>query len=372
MTTTTLRPKVRNDGIDLLRLVSMLYVVMLHVLGTGGLLRAAEGGSGQYYVGWFLEMWVYCAVNIFGVISGYVAFSDTEKPYRYASYPVMWLQVVFYGVLATVVTQLAAPALVTKQDLLKMCLPLTNNLYWYFSAYTALFFLIPVLNAGIRHCSRESLCKLFAVICLLFSFWGRIANCFGFSRGYSFAWLTMLYLLGAIMKKCGIGRRLPVWAAFAGIGVCTLLSWLWKIRGPEFTIFEIEIGRGLPEDYVTITNVAAAMLYVIAFSKLKFGPWARKLIAFAAPGAFAVYLLNCQQSVWDHVMTKNFAHLASLPVGLMVVRILAFSCGFVAVCVILDFLRRKCFDLLRIPQLAAALTRRAGAVLSRLARWMLK
>ena len=85
----------RNYGIDLLRLVSMLYVVILHVLGQGGVLGAVAEGSAQYQIAWFLEVWSLCAVNIFGIISGYVGFTEKEKPHIYANYLVIWLQVVF-------------------------------------------------------------------------------------------------------------------------------------------------------------------------------------------------------------------------------------------------------------------------------------
>lgn len=40
----------RNYGIDLLRIVSMFYVVILHSLGIGGVLKSAVPGSSQFEV----------------------------------------------------------------------------------------------------------------------------------------------------------------------------------------------------------------------------------------------------------------------------------------------------------------------------------
>ena len=45
----------RNYGIDLLRIVSMLMVVILHVLGQGGVLKSSEPLSVGYSVAWLLD-----------------------------------------------------------------------------------------------------------------------------------------------------------------------------------------------------------------------------------------------------------------------------------------------------------------------------
>ncbi len=46
----------RNSGIDLLKTVSMFMVVMLHVLGQGGVLKALPFASVQYFVARFIEI----------------------------------------------------------------------------------------------------------------------------------------------------------------------------------------------------------------------------------------------------------------------------------------------------------------------------
>lgn len=343
----------RNYGIDLLRLVSMFYVVLLHVLGKGGVLKAAELGTAQYNLVWFLELWAYGAVNIFGIISGYVGYSDKEKKFNYANYITMWLQVVSYGVAASLLFYFLDPELVTRKEFFKMFFPVTNDLYWYFSAYTGLIFLIPLLNAGVRSGSREALGKMFIAIILVFSVFSAVTDRFELGRGYSLIWLVMLYLLGAVMKKCRIGEKLPVAAALAGIVVCCVISWLWKLHGPEFKIFNIKVDQGLFVNYLAVTHLIAAILHLIAFSKLRFPAIGQKLIAFAAPGAFAVYLLNNQFHVWKHVMTGNFAHLAALSPVWILIRAVGFTLAFVVLAVCVDWVRQKVFAALRVKQAAA-------------------
>ena len=65
----------RNYGIDLLRMILMLMVVILHVLGHGGVLDATTPLSAKYCVSWLIESFAYCAVNCYALISGYVYFN---------------------------------------------------------------------------------------------------------------------------------------------------------------------------------------------------------------------------------------------------------------------------------------------------------
>ena len=68
----------RNYGIDLLRIVSMIMIPVLHILGQGAILDRSSALSGSYKAAWLLEIVCYCAVNVYGIISGYVlSFGDS-------------------------------------------------------------------------------------------------------------------------------------------------------------------------------------------------------------------------------------------------------------------------------------------------------
>lgn len=60
----------RNYGIDLLRIIAMLYVVILHILGQRGLLDATNVWTNQYVFSWFIEVFAFCVVDIFALITG--------------------------------------------------------------------------------------------------------------------------------------------------------------------------------------------------------------------------------------------------------------------------------------------------------------
>ena len=81
----------RNYGIDFLRIYSMFLVVLLHSLGQGGLLQNLSITDKQYSFVWLLEIFAYCAVNIFGLISGYVSYRDKETKIKFSNYLELFL-----------------------------------------------------------------------------------------------------------------------------------------------------------------------------------------------------------------------------------------------------------------------------------------
>lgn len=338
----------RNYGIDLLRIVSMLYVVILHAIGNGGLGKASIVNPAQYMTCCFLRSWTFCAVDIFGIISGYVGYTDEEKLHNYTNYFVLWAQIVFYNVLIALLLQYWDADWVTPRVFIQMFFPVTNNLYWYFTAYTGLFFIMPLLNAGVRNCSNRNLTGILIAVFLLFSVFDSAANLLIPGLGYSFSWLMMLYLTGAILRKNNIGQNLRPAYAFLGLILYSLLSFSLYINVFEYKIFNIKINTSLLNSYKFLTYYLTAIFYVIGFSKLSFGPILKKGISLAAPGAFAVYLLNTHPLLWDHSMKDQFVYLAGSTPLKTLVYLLGFACLFVAGSICIDFFRQKLFAFFRI------------------------
>lgn len=342
----------RNYGIDLLRIIAMLYVVILHSLGRGGVLNTSEVGSPQYMVAWFMELWAYCAVDIFALISGYVGFSEVEKKQKYSSYIVMWLQVVTYGIVVTEVYGMINADAVTIQDYWDMLKPVSNNLYWYFTAYTGVFIIMPFLNAAVRGCSEKQLKRLLIIMFIVFSCFDNIVKSLGMGNGYTFIWIALLYLVGAAIKKCNIGKNIKPATAFIGIVILIILSWLWKIYGFEFKILGKVVNNHLFVAYTSPTICAVAMLYIVGFSKIRFPKMIEKVIGFLAPGAFAVYILNNQRFIWNYMMNERFTYLSTCSVWRLVADVLLFAVSFVVVSILIDRVRILLFRVCQINWLA--------------------
>lgn len=342
----------RNYGIDLLRLVAMFYVVIFHVLGYGGVLGAAVSGS-KVAINWFMRIWVMCAVNIYGMISGYVGYTNEAKPYRYSRYVTMWCQTVFYGLLGAGLFLAISPDVLFVKHLILACLPVTSNQWWYFTAYTGLFFLIPWINRLIRGLTEGEMTRLVAVCVLIFSLYSTAASLFrepfNLNEGFSTLWLVILYIIGAWMKKCRIPEKArgKKWVLI-GTG-CIIITWLQKLAA----VFLLEDGKfRFLESYISPTVVCIAAAYLIVFSKLKLSEGWKKLISFFSPAAFGVYLFHMQWDILDGTITAKLAHIAQLPVWNMLFLIILVSAIIFAAGLLVDKVRAWLFKVLRIDIMA--------------------
>lgn len=338
----------RNYGIDLLRLIAAFYVVLLHVLYQGGLFDAVTPYSFQDYICRMILIFSFCAVNIFGIISGYVGYRETNSIGSFSNYLTLWLTVVFYGVVITLAFMFISPGVVTGRDLCSVFFPLTKGLYWYFSAYTLVFFVTPYLNRIICQMSDKSLRRVFCLICFVIVPIEYMGKSFGMADGYSAMWLINLYLVGAIIKKTGIGCNISSFTAILAICAINIILFYLNLKTPNMSFFIFHFCFELNYSYITPFYLASAFFHFILFSRFKFHRFGQALISFAAPAAFSVYIANVQESFWVYYMKDRFAHwAASSPAGLLV-RVVGFSIVFVLIVVLVDYFRRKLFQLLRV------------------------
>ena len=135
--------KTRNYGIDFLRMISMIMIVMLHTLGHGGILRSVSFLSVHYQIAWLLEVIAFGAVNTYAMISGFVS---VDSHFKISNILILWLQVLFYGILINTVFFFLLPESRNTSGWIQALFPVTRKEYWYFTAYAGVFFLSPFIN----------------------------------------------------------------------------------------------------------------------------------------------------------------------------------------------------------------------------------
>lgn len=199
----------RNYGIDLMRCVAMAMVVTLHNLQRSGLLTQTAVGTLKYEVVWLIEIFCYCAVDCFVIVSGYVGL---HSKFRLSRILLLWLQVVFYHAGCTILFQAIGNSW-DAVELLRCFLPVSTNAYWFFTHYFALCFFMPFLNRLSLSLSLKQNGMLVGVMLAFFSFLPMlyafpvhilgefVENRFFTERGYSFLWMLVLYTIGAFLKR---------------------------------------------------------------------------------------------------------------------------------------------------------------------------
>ena len=183
------------------------------------------------------------------------------------------------------------------------------------------------------------------------------------ARGYSLIWLVVLYLMGAILRKCEIGRRITPARALPGALLCLLPAWLWMILGREFLFLNIRLNPTFALQYNSPFVLGAALFTLLGLIRLPVPARWRRPISFLASGAFAAYLINCHLFVWEYFMYGLLRPLARLPLPLMLLGVLGFALLFLLGSVLVDHGRQLLFRLLRVRSRAQALADKLAALL---------
>ncbi len=338
----------RNYGIDLLRIVSMLMVLILHILGAGGILDGTEKLSLNYELAWLLETSAYGAVNCYALISGYVGY---KAKYRYTNLAVLWLQVLLYSVGFTVAFALFFPGTVHVMDVLRSFFPVLSNYGWYFTCYFALFFLMPPLNHLINTMSEKSL-KILCGSILGGSFLSTVAggNIFQLSDGYSVIWLAALYLLGGCLGRFGWFKGVK--KGYLGLiyGGCVIASWGAKYLLEtqdcpwikEFTYPDMLIR------YTSPTILIGAVALLLCFAQINLPKLLRNVIKFLAPAAFGVYIIHMHPQLWNRIIVGQYVEYAGESPWMMIVKVLATAVVLYVLLSVVDLIRHYSFRLLKI------------------------
>lgn len=343
--------KNRNVGIDLLRIISMFFIVLLHILEHGGILENANFFDANYAVAWIIEICAYCAVNCYALISGYVG---CEGKFKISNIVLLWLQVQFYNCLFTLIfICLFKVDELSFSNIYNMLLPVISDRYWYFTQYYGLFFFMPLLNTILKTADKKSI--RFSLVCILFvlsiiqGFFYK--DVFGTNNGYSLLWLMVLYLIGGYIKKFNItmGNKIKLFIGYMGI-VCITFIFKMIIQTATNKIFgEPKLGRWFIR-YTSPMILAASLCLFLIFESVVIRKKHICVVNKLSRLTFGVYLVHDNPFVRDYLIKNSFLDVLVKPWGVEILCIFGSAMLIYTICSLIDFLRYKVFELCKIKK----------------------
>jgi len=344
--------KERNHGVDLLRILSILMVLTLHLMKA--LINNAEVARPNYYFAWTLEVFSYCAVNCYALISGFVGHGRKVK---YSNLLYLCIQVSLYATIAYVVSVLVFAQPFSGLALIEAILPFSN---WFIIAYFGMFFFSPFLNKFVEH-APKSMVKICLLTCtLLFSFLSVFLknDLFGVSWGYSFVWLSFLYTFGAYVKKYqpfkNVKKRFFLLGYIVG-ALCLLAIKIleWVFAAHPFTgsaliaeFFPFFINYNSP---IVLFNALCLLFF---FSRLNVkGKVLKKLISIFSSVVFGVFLIHIQAPLRDPLMAWFGSFTLDAPLYMTILVSVGIILAEFLLCGLVDYIRKLLFDLCRVRKL---------------------
>lgn len=329
----------RNYGVDTLRIVSMLMIVVVHIFTQGGVLNAVEEGSANWYAAWALRIFFIVDVNCFALITGYTA---VDSRFRASRVVALWLQVFAYSVGLSALFRITGTSAF---EPMKTFFPVLSGRWWYMTAYFGIIFFLPFMGILMRNLSRRQASLLVLALICVFSLLPSVyyRDTFKLQGGYDVAWLAILALIGAYIKRFepfkNVRRRwLIVYALCMGC-ICA-----WKF-----------VSKSAPDRFVNFTSIfplIGSVSLLLFFSRVSVSEAVKKLTKFIAPMTLGVYLIHVHPCVWNFVLSGLFAPLAELNPALLLLSVIGSALAVFVVCAAVDWLRGLLFRLLKINRLA--------------------
>lgn len=340
--------KKREYGIDLLRIVSMMMVVLLHICLAGGILETTSGMSHKVIL--FIVILSYCAVNCFALVSGYVGYNSKNK---LSSIFELWLQVFLYNFIIDLIFILFGKIEFSFTLLKEMLFPILSNRYWYFTAYFGLFIFRPILNFILNDFTTKQLKYSLIGGFILFSICPLFFDnpVFFLGNGYSIWWLMYLYLLGGYIKKNNLFKEFSKSRLMLiYFGVC-VFSFLFKYGCLFLGQFNGEFIQYSDKfiNYTSPTIVIAAIALVVFFSKIKVEK-IKKAIFLFTPMVFGVYLIHTHSLIYGEVLTGVFKFISNYSFMVILGFVLGSTLLIYLICSFIDYGRIKLFKLFKVKE----------------------
>lgn len=100
---------------------------------------------------------------------------STDRPQKYEKLVDMWFQAFFYSFVISVLLTVAGGNIeVTKKEVISWAMPVAYDKFWYFTAFFALFFTIPILNRFVVKIDEKTAKKGIIILIILFGTWNLV------------------------------------------------------------------------------------------------------------------------------------------------------------------------------------------------------
>lgn len=340
-------PFKRNVGLDALRILSMYFVLILHILLAGGILDSVPFLSSNYRAAWFLEIFAFCAVNCYALISGYVGY---KANHNFSKLIMLYLQVAFYTIITTILYCYLNSSFSIVDSIRFAVLPFTSDQLWYVKAYFILFLLMPILDTVVEKTIQFRLGPiLFIGLVVIFSILPCVFDIVVIptKNGYSWIWISVLYIVGAICKHYNFQKYVKSYLLLALYFVCNLVAFNFKIASESL------MNRPVTDIYADIRYIAPTILFAslalfFLFLKIKVPAKLHQIIESVAPTTFSVYIIHMCPLIYSTFISNRFIHLIELATPLFILSVLACAALIFCSCSIIDMIRIEIFNELEI------------------------
>ena len=341
----------RNYGIDMLKIISMINIINLHINRKSGLLKVNPDNP-KFKQVYRLQAFSLWPVNVFGLVSGIISF----RKYKFSNLIYIWFEYFFYSIFFSI--YLYNQSLLDLRNLILSFFPIGIKRLWYFNAYFFMYLILPFITNSINSLNKDLYTKLILCFFAIYSVYHIIMDFnirntdFDFiNKGYSSNWLTILYISGGYIGRFYLSKP------FLSNITCILFFLFSSLISSEYIFYSYKRTK-FPDkiflQYFSPTIVIQAISLIFFFSNIKLSKrWLIKIILFFNPLNFNVTLIHMRIfSSQTTFILKFFKYIESLAPKYLFFKIYLLSFIIYLVCALFDYFRYLLFKMLHIRSLS--------------------
>lgn len=340
----------RNLAIDLLRIISMLMIIMLHLYTYSNINDYTEMFSIEYVISSIMKSICIVSVNCYVLTSGFFYDKNHLKLKKVLN---IIFETLFYSIIIYFLLLFMNQINFSVKDLLYVFLPTLTREYWFVTTFLGLYLLSPILNSIIDKLTNKELTYMVLIGFLLFVIY---YNFFFFTDNLNFGgatgivWFVYLYVVGAYFKKYVRKKNIKQSiSAFLIILLLALLSKAFFIGLYLLTNKNIFlIGAPVFDSvYNSIFGFLTSIFFFNIFSNLKLkikSNFVYRVFSLFSSSTLAVYLIHdnnyLRGILWNSINFK-FSNVFEYMFLIFLIPVLIYIIASV-----IDFIRKNVFSLI--------------------------
>ena len=205
--------KVRDSGIELLRILMMLQVIFLHVCLYGGY-RSMTGNFSKLHRGAFNLVYLSsrCPVYVYILIFGYFAVTSNKTLGSIKGKILKtYLPMLFYSISIPFIGQLLGLWQLNDIQATRSFFPFLSKIWYFMTLYLIVLILSPFINKALTALSKKDYTQLVIILFLVFTVWTALAQLkltktiikldnVIYPEGKSLYGFLLMYILGGYLR----------------------------------------------------------------------------------------------------------------------------------------------------------------------------
>lgn len=339
--------KKRDSGIETLRVIAMLMVILIHAFLYGNFFNESVelGGANAEFMT-IIKLSLRPAVNIFLLISGYFMVKsefDLRKSFSrvFNTYSRVW----FYSVVLTVIFLILGPEycvpvssvspMPVDKIILKGIFPVTSQMWYYLGNYIIICLLAPFINITLKSITKRQYQILLIILSLLMSVWMTLLKIYPFNIWFnSFSYGSIfdgknifsfiyIYIIGAYIGLHSQEREQPRFLYLYSAFGCLIVNYLLM------SYIDPELGyRGVSMNYSNPFVILQGVFMLLFFKDVHYQSKIVNTLASTTLGVYAIHeYIFFRSFLWEHLFdfreTEKISFLAVMLISVAVFVVLA-------------------------------------------------